>query len=426
MKQTLRCCGLFLISATNLYAQVGIGTNTPQAFFNVAAGKDVLFGDNLNNTANTNKLIWYAGKGAFRAGYVDDSGWNLGNVGQYSLATGNNTKASADYSTALGLLTTASGQAAVSIGYSTTASATTSIAMGYQSLASKSTAIALGYQAVASGDYAAAIGYQTTANGEAAVSLGFSTTASGGASTAMGNQTLASKSAAIATGYQTKATGNFSTAMGNQTTASGDYSTALGANVSTNGNVGSFIIGDYSTGYVYNNSKASQMMMRFTGGYMLYSSAPASQASAIGVQLLSNGNAWTTISDSTRKENFRKVDGAGFLQKIARMRLGSWNYKGQNVGMYRHYGPMAQDFFAAFGHDELGVIGEDKSINQADFDGVNLIAIQALIHKIEKLEAENSLLRTSIKEETSSLRSELETIKRLLNGQAALTINSVK
>jgi len=89
------------------------------------------------------------------------------------------------------------------------------------------------------------------------------------------------------------------------------------------------------------------------------------------------------------------------------MRLGSWNYKGQNVKQYRHYGPMAQDFFAAFGRDELGVIGEDKSINQADFDGVNLIAIQALIKEVEALKAEF----TNLKQAQMSMKTETESLK---------------
>ena len=96
------------------------------------------------------------------------------------------------------------------------------------------------------------------------------------------------------------------------------------------------------------------------------------------------------------------------------MRLGTWNYKGQDAKQYRHYGPMAQDFFAAFGHDELGVIGEDKSINQADLDGVNLIAIQALIKEVEALKAENKLLRDSeavIKDKSMSLETETASLK---------------
>ena len=53
---------------------------------------------------------------------------------------------------------------------------------------------------------------------------------------------------------------------------------------------------------------------------------------------------------------------------------------------------MAQDFYAAFGKDSLGYIGCDTLINQQDFLGVNLIAIQALekrTQKIEQLETEN-------------------------------------
>ncbi|GGM74576.1 hypothetical protein GCM10010967_02540 [Dyadobacter beijingensis] len=100
------------------------------------------------------------------------------------------------------------------------------------------------------------------------------------------------------------------------------------------------------------------------------------------------------------------------------MRLGSWNYKGQNMKQNRHYGPMAQDFFTAFGHDELGVIGEDKSINQADFDGVNLIAIQALIKEVEALKAENKglkLAETSLKAETQSLKAKMEQFEKQLS-----------
>lgn len=402
-----------LLRSTGLYAQVGIGTSTPKAFLNVAVGRDVLFGENTTNTGNPNKLFWYASKAALRAGYVDDASWNSVNLGQYSLATGYNTTANGDYTTALGLQTMASGQGAVSLGAYSTASGTASLAMGNQATASGSTAIALGFQTMAMGNYATASGYQSRASGEAAVSMGFSTTASGDASTALGNQTLASSSGASAIGYQTTASGLFATALGYQTRASGYASTALGANVSTNSQVGSFIIGDYSTGYEYTNQKPYQMMMRFSGGYMLYTSAPLNQSTAIGVQVAANGNAWTTLSDSTRKENFRLVDGATFLRKISTMRLGSWNYKGQEVKNYRHYGPMAQDFFAAFGHDELGVIGEDKSINQADFDGVNLIAIQALIQKVEKLEAENATLKQQVNE-TSSLKSDMEQIKKQL------------
>ena len=174
-------------------------------------------------------------------------------------------------------------------------------------------------------------------------------------------------------------------------------------------------------------------MMRFGGGYTFYTGSNiASQPSAPGAELKANQTSWSVLSDSTRKENFRYSDGVSFLKKISAIRLGSWNYKGQDVKQYRHYGPMAQDFFAAFGHDELGVVGDDKSINQADFDGVNLIAIQALIKEVEALKAENKMLKNSeavlkdkselleidtasLKMETASMKTEMQQFKKQLS-----------
>lgn len=184
--------------------------------------------------------------------------------------------------------------------------------------------------------------------------------------------------------------------------------------------MGSFIIGDNSVslGSYYATTANHQMVMHFAGGYLLYTGSGQQNNSPSGIQLQPNSNAWSVISDSTRKENFRTINGALFLKKISGMRLGSWNYKGQDVKQYRHYGPMAQDFFAAFGHDELGVIGEDKSINQADFDGVNLIAIQALIKEVEALKAENKSLKRaemSMKAETQSLKEKMQQFEKQLS-----------
>ncbi|MBD2757494.1 tail fiber domain-containing protein [Spirosoma validum] len=376
MKKYLLLNGLLFMTATASLAQVGIGTTNPKAFFNVSAGRTVLFGSDTNQVVSTNKLIWYASQGAFRVGYVDSDAWS---------------RSSASDNTRVGRYSFASG-------YNSTASGTLSTAMGYNSTASDTLSTAMG-QSTARGAYSTAMG-QSTASGDNSTAMGQGTTASGDNSTAMG--------------YITTAMGGYSTAMGFVTTASGDFSTAMGNLVSTNQQAGSFILGDHSSANTTTNNDArDQMMMRFAGGYKLFSNAAAS----FGVYLSPGGNAWQTLSDSTRKENFRSVDGAGFLQKIAQLKLGSWNYKGQDAKHYRHYGPMAQEFFAAFGHDELGVIGEDKSINQADFDGVNLIAIQALIQEVEQLKAQNKSLR----EENAALKTQtqarLDKIEAALQGQ---------
>jgi len=66
------------------------------------------------------------------------------------------------------------------------------------------------------------------------------------------------------------------------------------------------------------------------------------------------------------------------------MPLYAWSPKGTNAHV-RHYGPMAQDFMAAFG---LG--DDDKMIGMQDADGVALAAIQGLNAKLESRAAEQS------------------------------------
>ena len=217
---------------------------------------------------------------------------------------------------------------------------------------------------------------------------GYENFASGVGATAFGLRNSVSGFASFAHGHNTQATGNISFAYGYLTSASGHSSVAIGQQVSTNGKSGSFIFGDNS-GSSAKNDASNQMMMRFAGGYKLFSDNNGN----IGMQLIAGGNSWSVISDVNKKENFSPVNGEDFLKKIGSMNLTSWNYKGQDPKAFRHYGPMAQDFYAAFGKDAYGTIGNDTTINQADFDGVNLIAIQALVRKMDQL---NSDLRAEI------------------------------
>ena len=78
---------------------------------------------------------------------------------------------------------------------------------------------------------------------------------------------------------------------------------------------------------------------------------------------------FTASSDKTKKENFQPVDGEEVLGKIRGFELTSWNFIGHDPKEFRHYGPMAQDFFAAFGHDGVGQIGSETTINSATWRG---------------------------------------------------------
>jgi hypothetical protein len=113
--------------------------------------------------------------------------------------------------------------------------------------------------------------------------------------------------------------------------------------------------------------------------------------------------AYTFTSDKTKKENFQPVKGEEVLEKIRGFEVTSWNFIGHDPKEFRHYGPMAQDFFAAFGHDSVGKIGTETTINSGDMAGILMIAVQAL----EKRTAE--LKQT--KEELAELAARLEALE---------------
>ena len=111
--------------------------------------------------------------------------------------------------------------------------------------------------------------------------------------------------------------------------------------------------------------------------------------------------AFTASSDKTKKENFQPVDGEEVLGKIRGFELTSWNFIGHDPKEFRHYGPMAQDFFAAFGHDGVGQIGAETTINSGDLAGILMIAVQALEKRTAELkqkEAQIAVLESKIEE----------------------------
>ncbi|MFO1499576.1 MAG: tail fiber domain-containing protein [Verrucomicrobiota bacterium] len=87
--------------------------------------------------------------------------------------------------------------------------------------------------------------------------------------------------------------------------------------------------------------------------------------------------AFNTTSDRNTKENFRLVDSDEVLAKIRALPISQWNFKSAPADT--HLGPMAQDFYAAFG---LGA--DDKHIATVDADGVAFAAIQGLADRLEE------------------------------------------
>jgi hypothetical protein len=114
----------------------------------------------------------------------------------------------------------------------------------------------------------------------------------------------------------------------------------------------------------------------------------------IGVQLLHGATSWSSICDVNLKENFEVVNGKSVLEKLDKIPLTSWNYKGQDPLTFRHYGIMAQDFYQAFGQDAYGTIGCDTLVNPIDLLGVAYAAIKELSLQIKELKIENESLKT--------------------------------
>lgn len=240
-------------------------------------------------------------------------------------------------------------------------------------------------------------GLDTLNAGRFSMATGYDSNASGMGATSFGLRARANGLSSLATGWNLIAGDHLAFAQGYLTIANGPNTISMGTNLSNNYQIGSFIFG-HTSGSAQNKGD-NQFKALFDGGYELYSNA----ALTIGMILLPGNNAWTVVSDVRKKENFLPVQGGRFLKSISQMPLTSWNYKEQDPKTFRHYGPMAQDFFNAFGKDAFGTIGTDTTINQADSDGVILVAVQELIKVTDELEKENDYLDA----EVAMLRGEL-------------------
>ena len=273
------------------------------------------------------RMMWHPFKAAFRAGGTDDGGagtyWDDANVGFYSWAGGNLSRASA---------------------FAT---------------------FAFGDQVTVTGVDAAAFGGSNTVSGTAGFSTGASNNCTGFGCIAMGFTNTAGGQGAVAIGYRV--------------TADCDYCVSLGHRASANGHDGTFNAADQSTTDSLEASANNQFNTRYAGGYRLYTNA----TTTTGVSLNAGGSSWNVISDRNAKTGFSRLDGESVLKKLRSVPVTSWQYKDEENKNVRHVGPMAQDFFKAF-----GLTDNDKVINQGDFDGINLAAVKALDARTVKLRAE--------------------------------------
>ena len=235
-------------------------------------------------------------------------------------------------------------------------------------------------------------GFYTWAGGYNTIALGLSSFAMGYQSTALGSYSNA-------LGYTANADGTGAVAIGYRTTADADYSVAIGQRASTNGHAGAMVFSDGSTTDSTQASANNQFTVRAAGGYRLFTNATMTT----GMQMSAGGSSWVVISDRNRKQDFLAVDGEDLLARLRGLPVTTWRYRDEVDRSTLHIGPMAQDWYRAFGFSR-----DDKTINMSDFDGVNLAAIQALARRTEALQAENAELRT----QNQQLLERLERLER--------------
>jgi hypothetical protein len=87
--------------------------------------------DSMPTTGAGARFMYIADRGALRAGSVNGTQWDGPNVGAYSVALGQDVRASADNAVAMGLRSTAAQISSVAIGEDNTASGAASVALGY-------------------------------------------------------------------------------------------------------------------------------------------------------------------------------------------------------------------------------------------------------------------------------------------------------
>ena len=345
-------------------ANIGIGTTAPAAKLDVVGGNL-----NLENSSATSGNILKSGVpflhnyGRFNT-FLGFAAGNFTMTGFRNTASGNE----ALFSNTTGRFNTASGDSALF--FNTTGSVNT--ASGQLALLNNTT------------------GSDNTASGSAALfhnTTGFFNTASG--TSALFNNTEGGFNTASGGALFLNTTGSNNTAYGyvallNNTTGSANTAVGVGADVSQG-----------------NLSNATAI------GYLALVDASNKIRLGNSEVTVVEGPPYSTVSDKTKKENFKAVDAQEVLRKIRGLTVTSWNYIGQEPQQFRHYGPVAQDFFAAFGDDGVGTIGSPTTITSTDINGVLMLAVQALGQENDAFKAENA-----------ELKARLEALERLVKGMS--------
>jgi hypothetical protein len=214
-------------------------------------------------------------------------------------------------------------------------------------------------------------GYSTVGGGVDNAASALIATIGGGSTNAASGY-----ASAVGGGYFNVASGAYATISGgDRNLAEGAYSFAAGRRAKARGD-GSFSFAD-SNNVDFSSTADNVFRVRATNGVFLVTDIDGAGTPQWFCSTVA-GAGWTCASDRRLKQNLVLLDGSAVLERLAQLPVYEWSPKGRNAHV-RHYGPMAQDFKAAFG------LGEgDTTIGVQDANGVALAAIQGLNAKLEQ------------------------------------------
>ena len=283
-------------------------------------------------TGDGTRLMWYPAKGAFRFGFTSGGGWDDANIGHGSFAAGSNNRASGLESFAFGETNVVDGVQSAAFGKFNTVSGLNSWAFGNQNNIAGNNTLVNGSNATVT---------STASSGSTA--LGINHTISAAQGFAIGERATITNSRAVVV--------SLGSSFGVATTDAGPNTLTVRA----------------ANGIFLGTNTGTPVI---TAGHFIETSTGA---------FLTSGGAWTNSSDRNLKEDFETVDGEGLLRKLSSVPMTTWKYRIEKSGI-RHLGPMAQDFYSAFG---LG--DSDRAITTVDEGGVALAAAQALAARTNAL-----------------------------------------
>jgi hypothetical protein len=212
----------------------------------------------------------------------------------------------------------------------------------------------------------------------ATVAGGSNNTASGSQNATGGGgfvNTASGFGATVAGGESNTASGSWATVPGGNLNTAGDFGLAAGFRAQAT-HPGAFVWAD-SNDVDFVSTTENQFSVRSTGGARFVSAIdPGTGNPTAGVELATGGGSWSSLSDAASKRAVEPVSGREVLRELASVPISTWGYRSQDESI-RHIGPMAQDFYRAFG------VGEDRRhIASVDADGVALAAVKGLNRRL--------------------------------------------